>query len=527
MTARCGMAKLRVVLCLAAIVTASAALSIRWVFLVPIFQAPDEPQHFDYALCLSEHRALYHGQPMHFEGDHSFVHPWTNYLRKAARIDTVAFHPDVRMPPNYGTRAFYDTLERQAPPVDGDTLNRPPLLAGVYPFGYYGLLAVWLEGVRFVHDGPAALLFGARLFSVLLLCITLIFTYATARELNLKQRTALLLTAAIGLFPLTSFVSSYVQPDNLAWTLSSLCFYLSLRLRQQPDNGSLLAWLGLASGALLVTKPHYYLCVFGCGAAALLVQRLYLRLSLASWLRFGALVLGPAFALGLVHLKMTCDAPNYYSDPAPSSSFSAKVLHGFPRAALNYYAGPTHDSFWGVFGWMDTHLVIGNYKWTARVQSVLQIAAWLVLALTLMRLSQVLWRLHGLWRRGRRRLALRIALANVPINSYFAFTILMFVLFIRLDNRFAAQGRNWLPFLLPIFLTAFAYAPCALAWRRIGFACGTLGLLGLLLYDGVGGYYALRTIRDRYYVPAASVSAAPGDSGSPDRDRASQRSRHN
>jgi hypothetical protein len=88
----------------------------------------------------------------------------------------------------------------------------------------------------------------------------------------------------------------------------------------------------------------------------------------------------------------------------------------------------------------------------------------------------------------------------------------MIVLYIRLENRFAAVGRNWLPFLLPIFLTAFVYAARALRLRRVGMTCGALGLIGLLLYDGIGGYHALKTIEHRYY-EHARLNARPETTG--------------
>ena len=47
---------------LAAIVAGSAALTLVWVFLVPVFQAADEPTHFDYALDLHAHRGLFRQQ---------------------------------------------------------------------------------------------------------------------------------------------------------------------------------------------------------------------------------------------------------------------------------------------------------------------------------------------------------------------------------------------------------------------------------------------------------------------------------
>jgi len=41
----------------------------------------------------------------------------------------------------------------------------------------------------------------------------------------------------------------------------------------------------------------------------------------------------------------------------------------------------------------------------------------------------------------------------------------LLVLHVRLDNRFGGQGRNWIPFLLPIFYVPLCYAPKAISSR--------------------------------------------------------------
>src|SRR5262249_50022922 len=128
------------------------------------------------------------------------------------------------------------------------------------------------------------LFFGARIFSALLLVCTLLLVYGTARELQLKKGFALLLTACVGLFPLTSFVSSYIQPDNLAFTLVSLCFYLTLAARRDLQNNWLLGGLGLALGALLLTKVHFFACVACASVAALAAEMYFTRLRRRRWL---------------------------------------------------------------------------------------------------------------------------------------------------------------------------------------------------------------------------------------------------
>ena len=44
-------------------------------------------------------------------------------------------------------------------------------------------------------------------------------------------------------------------------------------VRTFADSGRLLAWFGLAAGMLLVTKQHFYLCVFGCGGGGMTSSR--------------------------------------------------------------------------------------------------------------------------------------------------------------------------------------------------------------------------------------------------------------
>jgi hypothetical protein len=141
------------------------------------------------------------------------------------------------------------------------------------------------------------------------------------------------------------------------------------------------------------------------------------------------------------------------------------------------------------------------------IQFLIQVLAWVLLGLTLVRLERVTSRLLVVARKGRRRSALRMAFSNPVLNSYFLFTVLMLFLHVELNNRFAAQGRNWLPFLLPIFLTGTLYAPKALTlrWARL-VASATLAL-ALLLYSLVGSYYALKTIKKRYYLSSRGHAA--------------------
>ncbi len=481
---------------LAAVVLAAAGQTLLWVFLVPIYQAPDEAEHLDYALAINAHRGLFLVQNSAFRSLPGSVHPYTLYLQKRAHTVDVAFHPSVKMPAGYGTAAFYEALDRDAPP-SACRIDTPSQLAALYPFGYYALLAGWIDLVRLGQEGVVAVFFGARLFSVVLLAASLLLSHGTVRLLGCRPGFSLLITACIGSFPLTSFLSSYVQPDNLAFTLVSLCFYLTLRARRRECSSGPLALLGLALGALLVTKTHFWLCV-ALPALAMLGTELG---SLRRWLLGLLLLLLPSLALGAAYWWTVRGTPNYF---APTAERSPSLPLAFLHAVKDFHLGQTHKSFWGLFGWLDTPLTVRDADTTTAVWWLIRAFAWPLAVLALCRFGRVAYRLGRVAWKGRRWLAVRAAFSNPVVNSYFLFTALMFALYIRTDNRFGAQGRNWFPFLLPIFLVALVYAPKALPRRRGRVALSGVATVALLLFSILGNYYARVSIAQRYYLPCAA-----------------------
>src|SRR4051812_47521282 len=70
---------------LAAVVTGAVGLALVWVFLVPIYQAPDEPLHLDYALAIREHGGLFRLHYRSWDELPSSVHPYTHYLIEASQ----------------------------------------------------------------------------------------------------------------------------------------------------------------------------------------------------------------------------------------------------------------------------------------------------------------------------------------------------------------------------------------------------------------------------------------------------------
>jgi hypothetical protein len=516
---------------LAAIIFGAASLALYWVFLVPILQAPDEPIHLHTAFNIySAGKLVSVREPLHkWNSDLAGDHVYITYLEKATNAQSFIFHYSVKAPPDYGTRDYYAELDRNAPTEDsGDFEGKPRLLYGlltVYPCGYYAALAGWLRIVSIFTKRVTALFFAARIFSVFLLAISLLLMYFTLRELKLSSGRALLLTAVVGFFPMTTFVSSYAQADNLTLTMVMLCCYLALRVKRSFGTNSLMILLGIALGGLCLTKYHFFAAVFPA-VIGLVAAENFLRRRRVGWVKLSAILLAPVLAAVLIQTWITWGADPHLVVPNPSMAHvglnqalahggiatAEYLINGVGLAFSNFYlnghtalTGSTFNSFWGDFGWTDTPLVIFSPWKTNIIRNFIAVACVTVFVLTIVRVGQVTLRVWRVAKRGRRRRALCILFSNPLLNAYFIFTLMMFGLFMVVRRSFAPQGRNWFPFILAIFLNAVAYAPKALGRRRVSTPVSGALFAGLALYCILGSSYAIPSIINRYY----NVNAIP------------------
>ncbi len=480
---------------LAAIVLGASALAIRWVFLVPIYQSPDEPQHFDYAISLRDHGRFFRALP--FDGSHRFAHPWAKYLLDSASTESIMFNAEAKVPPGYGTRAYYRALDRHAPQGKNIQVTKAPALAIVYPYGYYLTLAGWLKIVGLFSQRVTVTFFAARIFSVVLLACSLVLSYLAARELRIGRLTALVATAIVGFFPMTTFVASYVQPDNLAFALVSLGFYLVLRSARRGGPWSDLTLLGLTWGWLLVTKPHFFVCLVAA-SIPLLASRVRLR----RWPLAVLLLAWSWLPLWSIFAWITHGIPSFYSAPTPLPDLILGLSDRIQKAMNDYFRGSTHISFWGYFGWLDTPLELAApVQFGVALRFLVMAGTWLILGLTLVQLEKISSRLVRAATRGHWKAATRALVSNPVMNMYFLFFGLMLYAYVRMDNRFGAQGRNWIPVMFPIMLTAIRFAPRALTLRKTQTIASTILAGALIAYVSVGSVYGLRAIKKRYYLP--------------------------
>jgi hypothetical protein len=500
-----------VALALAGIIGVADALAGVRVFAVPIFQNPDEMYHLDYALHVYEHGGPF--RVWRAAGDPTAPliarHPSVEYLVEATRFHYVNCRPGV-VEADYGSQAFFERLDAGAPLPGSAPVRGAPWVGFFYPFGYYTALSGWLAVVRLFAASLTATVFAARLFSVLLLTVGLVLVYRAARELRLPRWLGLALTAGVGWFPLTSFVASAVQPDNLCFVLVTQCGYQGLRLR----NGRRPLWtqaaLGLALGALLVTKVHFFACAAAPLIACVTLHWWRSRPGRAALVRSALLLTLPSVLCAAVQAWVASGGTNTYvriARPLPRDPVTLTL--GLRDALNDYLGGLTFKTFWGFFVNVDTPVAFGRERATAALQFVLQAAMLTLLALALFRGEQVLSLACRLIRRGHRRLAYGVLSADPWSNSLVCFAGFMVGLYTVFGNIHVAVGRQWFPCLPALLLVTFVYAPRALslrASRRVGTA---LLAVGFALFALAGNDRTLRAIRSRYYLPGLAHDSRP------------------
>jgi len=509
----------------AIIIVCAMMLAGYWMFLVPIFQSPDEDYHADYVFSLYAKGRLIRGVEAPIA---AYSHPLIFYLLRVTNGQAVKHHQFMKMSIDYGTKLFFKRLNKDAPDSHAPVHTNPVMMA-VYPCGYYVLTALWLSVVSHLNNSLTFLFFAARLFSILLLGCGLIFSHLTMKELGLPRLQSSLILAAIGFFPLVSFVGSYIQPDNLSFAAVNACFYFALRWRNTISkrcarldfsiaNNWMIWLLGMALAILLLSKYHFF-CYVGIAIVAMVIARaIRSKISLGNLAKIFAILCIPSVIAAVVQLWISCGCSLPAIDRTCFHWFAVtpefqRVFHIGGQALIMHIRnalcdqcqsiysvdGPTFKSFWGDFGWLDTPLVIASIKINDALQMIIELVTRIILFLTLASIGKIIVSLWRIMRRGRFACACYIACSNPVINSYFLFVLFMFLFNVIVYPSFQGQGRHWFPLILPILLAAASFAPRIFPSRAIRRQMFLLIVGGWLFYSLIGNYFALGCIEKRYY----------------------------
>ena len=443
---------------------------------------------------------------------------------RATDFERIVWQSSMRVPTGYGTRAYFARVDAGAPsrqePLQAS--GRISYIVRTYPFGFYAVEALWMRAASFFTPSLTAIFFAARLLCVFLLMLGLYFNYRTALNLGVPRWIGVALISAIGLFPMTSLVSSYIQPDNLAYMLVSAALYFATRLSRVPTSLPDVAAVGLALGLLAITKYQFFVSAAVPIGVFLAVRSLQSKSTVGARTSATALLVVPTVALWAVQhwfVDQSLDPSRAFVSSDMNAQYFRGVLAQGSPAALHYLVstclnaltdffvwGGASATFWQMLGWVDTPLVILNDRaemWIRSALAATSLAAALALSFYLLRniirLVQAATRRHI-------RLALHVAVANPVLNSYLCFIAIMLALYVLTNDAFGAEGRQWYPYIFPAFLCFIWYAPRAL--RRQHRAVSAVFAGALLSYVLVASGYALADVTQRYYGPQLAQYAA-------------------
>ena len=499
---------------LGCIVVASVGMGLIWLIFTPFFQAPDENAHFDYAYQLYSVGRPYHVERAKCARD---VTETVRYIERRSDFYGVRLLADARVPRGYGTPEYFRSVDALAPrlarriPPAGS--NAPCVMFG-YPAGFYAVAAGVVALASAASQGSlVAELFSARAFGIVCLAVTLPLAYRVLRASGIRVRDALLATAAIGIFPMTSWVSAYIQPDNLVFTLVTLALLVALRLRSRPFDPLASIALGAVLSTLFFVKQQYAGVLFIACALLVLSSSLRERHPYRRALTVCFVCLLPLVALRLStfatpvgplrishNLAPTAIAP---TSAKPLVSAGLDVLYAASSLRDAYVDGLSFHRFWNSFGWADNSYL--SRPWlNETVESAIGVVSLSIAFFFVTRQLNVYRRVLRIARRRSAATASWLLCQDVVLNVYIVWTTLLIIVCAASRGTWSLQGRYWLPVMVPMMVILIARVPRILpSGTRARTATLAAGMM--LGYALVLGPIALAAAHERYYRPSGEL----------------------
>jgi hypothetical protein len=428
---------------LASLLFAVAVFGIAWALVVPAFDGPDEIQHYTYVETLVQRHKL-PGAANGSGPDRNVdqARPTSTTLSQVIKakhragvanpvstavLDTIdAMNGDgmtVGIAQPEQSRLAFDRWRSLARHDDqGDGGGTFP--GSGYPPGYYAFDAI---GYSLAIGGNVVdHLYAARLWSVLCLLLTTVGVWLLAGELTGGRRSMqLVAAAAVGLWPMLSYISAMVNPDALLYATWTWAFWAMAVVIRRGLTAGRLAWLALTTALAFLTKETSIALV---PSAAFVLALGFWRLRAGgrqAWLRPALLLLllvgvpvGGWLGLSLAeHRPLLAQANSVLSGGITDvQQFASYVweyyLPRLPGQQLHDYYIPVVSSYpayniwvasgWGAFGWVTLYFPHGLYPWFLAITVLVALGA-------LTRVGRALWlRRRTPWLRSR---ALPLAVA--------------------------------------------------------------------------------------------------------------------
>lgn len=308
------------------------SLALAMVFIVPVYEEPDEPQHLDYVNFVATRHQLpnqyVEGQQSLGEGHQAPLYyvlaaTFTGLILNDNRID-IAHIPNKKFVANGGSESAVPLFKH-------------------------------LDARIFAHISDRVAFYELRMFSVLCALGTLLTAYAIAKPFFNEEKWRLAVVFCVATLPQFIFNSVAVSNDSLTTLLSSLVVLASLNLLRNPTSVRLAIKLGFLLGLAILSKKT---ALFLAGVVA--IEFLYLMAKKAAFPRVLLIrngLLCSALALVVASPYFIHNYLNYGELLGNRMELATVAGPILSRSLLStYFITPfipvTAGSFIGMFGWM-------------------------------------------------------------------------------------------------------------------------------------------------------------------------------
>jgi len=342
-SAACWLCPSRHTLILVALVVLALARGLLYAAVIPPWQAPDEPKHFEYARLVADKGGPVSGRERSVPLQQAIIDSMVRY--RFWDLGYYGYPYDDADPPQQFDQVWA--------PIQASVLFHPP--------AYYGLcaMAVW----PWLAADVVTQLYVMRLLNVLLFAGVIVAAFLTAREL-FPADTALLVAipAAVLWQPTFTFISSSVNNDNLANLVTAWLIWLLVRwyVRGFSVLGGLAIVALLILGLLTKRTTLFILPLVAAAVPLYLWGRGASRWMRWVWLiGFGAAIAG---LLGFIALVLSGRGGTLFSWLAGDLRWGADVVQNPDQYRLTdpaiyaAYAESLFVTFWAIFGWVNVRL---------------------------------------------------------------------------------------------------------------------------------------------------------------------------
>jgi 4-amino-4-deoxy-L-arabinose transferase-like glycosyltransferase len=347
-------------------------LSLAFSLIVPVFDAPDEPYHFEYMRFLAEHRKLPNQTVAELSLTTEGFNPPLYYLIGAMPLGILSRDNAS----DIGIHTEQDLMDLAYNPDAGFSKRiYPPLNPAYIKLGRGRERNMFLTTSqdKFPFSGSIRVIHLIRLISIIFGALTVFFVFKTAETLFPDRKGVALLAAGLCAFnPQFTFLSGVLNNDNLVTMFSTISLYLLTKLIISERDKPKLKWLlglGATLGLGLISKVNisFLVVISGLGliyqamSGAAGGRERKLTQKLIGMIRNLALFLLPIAAIsGWFFVRNVSifglDDPLGWKLQAIQNP--ELVMPGQIRAQfIKYSLGPRlFTSFWGQFDWLTIRL---------------------------------------------------------------------------------------------------------------------------------------------------------------------------